>query len=280
MGRDEIETVARFVLITLVVLPVLPDRTYGPYDVFNPFNTWLLVVLIVTINLSGYVAFRTVGAGAGVWLAGIIGGMVSSTAATFSYANLSRQGAGLGTLATLVILVASAVVYPRIALEISVVAPALLGSIIWPGAAFTAVLLAISLVVFSRVHPEAGAALPEQENPARIRMALTFGAVYVAILFAVAAARDLAGNDAVYVVGFVSGLTDVDALTLSTSRLFADGKIESDVAWRVIFLASLSNLAFKTAFAALAGSAELRRWILGASVPALLAGSAIVVFWP
>jgi uncharacterized membrane protein (DUF4010 family) len=280
MGRDDIETIARFVLITLVVLPLLPDESYGPYDVFNPFNTWLLVVLIVTINLAGYVVFRALGADAGAWLAGIIGGLVSSTATTLSYTNLSREGAHLGNLATLVILVASAVVYPRIALEVSVVAPALLQAILWPSALFMAVLLSISLVVFRRVHRQARVELPGQENPARIRTALTFGAIYVVILFAVAAARDFAGGDAVYVVAFVSGLTDVDALTLSTSRMFANDKIESDIAWRAIFLASLSNLLFKTSFAAIAGSAELRRWILGASLPALLAGLGILAFWP
>ncbi|MDZ7644888.1 MAG: hypothetical protein U5K76_12140 [Woeseiaceae bacterium] len=74
-GRP-LEIVARFVLIALVVLPVLPDRTFGPYDVFNPFNTWLLVVLIVAMNLAGFIAFRLVGTGAGSWLAGVLGGLI------------------------------------------------------------------------------------------------------------------------------------------------------------------------------------------------------------
>jgi len=280
LGRDDLETVARFVLITLVVLPVLPDKTYGPYEVFNPFSTWLLVVLIVSINLAGYIAFRLSDSGTGGWLAGLIGGMVSSTATTFSYSTLSREGRNLGALATLVILVASTVVYLRIALEVSVVAPALLDQIVWPGAAFAAVLLIAAGIVFARMPRNAAADLPDQGNPARVKTALTFGAIYVVVLFAVAAARDFIGNDAVYAVAFASGLTDVDALTLSMSRLFGDGKIEGDTAWRAIFLGSLSNLFFKTAFAATVGSASLRRNILATGIPALAAGAAILTLWP
>lgn len=280
LGRDDLETIARFVLITLVVLPILPDQTFGPYGVFNPFNTWLLVVLIVGINLAGYVTFRLVGASAGGWLAGLIGGMVSSTATTFSYANMSRRDEQLGALATLVILVASTVVYGRVAIEISVVAPSLLPEIAWPSAVFGALLLALAGITAMRIDLDSGADIPGQRNPARIRTALTFGAIYVLILVVVAAARDLIGNDAVYAVAFASGLTDVDALTLSVSRLYEDGQIESDTAWRAIFLASLSNLLFKTVVAAAVGSASLRRWILATGLPAFAAGILVLIFWP
>jgi uncharacterized membrane protein (DUF4010 family) len=280
LGRDDLETIARFVLITLVILPILPDQTFGPYEVFNPFNTWLLVVLIVSINLAGYIAFRLVGASAGGWLAGIIGGMVSSTATTFSYSALSRDSRKLGGLVTLVILVASTMVYPRVAVEISVVAPSLLKHIVWPSVAFATLLLVTAGVVSMRMPGDAAADLPRQSNPARIKTALSFGAVYVVVLFAVAAARDFIGNDAVYAVAFASGLTDVDALTLSTSRLFDDGKIDADTAWRAIFLASLSNLMFKTGVAAVIGSPSLRRFILATGIPAIVAGAAILLLWP
>lgn len=280
LGKDDIETVARFVLITLVVLPILPSRAYGPYGVFNPFEAWLLVVLIVAINLAGYIAFRLAGTNTGGWLAGLVGGMISSTATTFSYASMSRRGQNFGPIAALVILTASTVVYARIVLEVSVVAPALVRHIAAPAAVFGALLVALSVVVYFTIRNDNTSEIPAQQNPARIPSALTFGAIYVAVLFAVAAARDWIGNSAVFAVSFASGLTDVDALTLSISKLFAEQKVDASTAWRAIFLGSLSNLLFKTGVAAVVGSAALRRWILATGAPALLVGAGILVLWP
>lgn len=280
LGDRDFEIIVRFVLIALVILPVLPDRDLGPYAAFNPFTAWFMVVLIVAINLVGFVAFRLVGARAGGWLAGLLGGLVSSTATTISYAGLSKREREFGSVAALVILVASAVVYGRVLFELAVVAPDLVSAIAGPAVLFTAVLLGLSVAVFSKVRSKADAELPERENPARIRQALAFAALYVVILFGVAAARELVGPEAVYAVAFISGLTDVDALTLSVAQLHADGKAAGFDAWRVIFLATLSNLLFKIAAAAFLGSPELRRWMLGTGAVALTAGVALLVFWP
>lgn len=280
LGADDFKVIARFILITLVILPVLPHRSYGPYDAFNPFETWLLVTLIVSINLAGYIALRVLGTRSGGWVAGVVGGMVSSTATTLSYAGLSRSVDRLAPLAALVILVASVVVYPRMMLEVSVVAPALLSAFVWPVVAFGVLMLGLAAIASLRMARKTTADLPERGNPAQIRMALSFAALYVGILFAIAAVRDLVGEDALFAVAFVSGLTDVDALTLSISQLHARGEVSADVAWRAIFLGSISNLLFKVAAAAILGSAALRRWILPLGSVALAAGTAIILFWP
>lgn len=280
LSDEDLSTIARFVLITLVILPILPDQTFGPYDVFNPSNTWLLVVLIVGINLVGYLALRLVGKGAGAWLAGIVGGLVSSTATTFSYSQMSREGKSLGAMATLVILVASTVVYARIGVEVGIVAPALLKSLVWPSIVFAGMLLLLSGFVYLRIRKTPGADIPDRRNPARLPIALTFAVFYSVVLFAVAAARDLLGENALYAVALLSGLTNVDALTLSVSRIYGQSELAADTAWRVIFLASISNLIFKTGVAVVIGSPSLRRWMLATGVPAIAAGLAIVVAWP
>ncbi len=280
IGSDDFRIIARFVLITLVILPILPDKAFGPYDVFNPFETWLLVSLIVAINLAGYIALRVVGTRSGGWIAGAIGGLVSSTATTLSYSGLSRRVTKLGPLAALVVLVASTVVYPRMMLEVSVVAPDLLSTLAAPVITYAALMLVLAGLVSWRMDSSLASDLPERENPAQIRMALSFAALYVGILFAVAAVRDLVGDEALYVVAFLSGLTDVDALTLSVSQLYGRDEVPADTAWRAIFLASISNLLFKVGAAATLGSASLRRWILPSGTVALAAGIAVVVFWP
>lgn len=280
LGDRDIEIIVRFVLIALVILPVLPNRDIGPYSAFNPFTAWFMVVLIVAINLVGFVAFRLVGARTGGWLAGLLGGLVSSTATTISYAGLSKRERDLAPVAALVILVASAVVYGRVLFELAVVAPGLVSAMAGPAVAFTAVLLGLSAAIFAKVRSKADAVLPERENPARIRQALVFVALYVVILFGVAAARERVGGEAVYAIAFISGLTDVDALTLSVAQLHSDGKAAGFDSWRVIFLATLSNLLFKIAAASFLGSPELRRWMLGSGTVALTAGACLLVFWP
>lgn len=280
LGERDFEIIVRFILITLVILPILPDENYGPYEAFNPFNTWLLIVLIVAINLVGYVAFRLVGTRAGGWLAGVLGGLVSSTATTISYAGMTKRHRELGPVAVMVILVASTIVYARVLLELAVVSPQLVGSIAGPSAAFSVVLLALSAAAYFRVHRDTDVKMPKRGNPARIRQALIFGALYVLILYAVEAAGDLIGEDALYGVAFISGLTDVDALTLSIGRMFAGGGTSADVAWRAIFLGTLSNLFFKILAAAFLGSALLRKWVLATGAIALVAGAAILLLWP
>ena len=280
LGDRDFEIIVRFVLISLVILPVLPDRDLGPYSAFNPFTAWLMVVLIVGINVVGFVAFRLVGTRAGGWLAVLLGGLVSSTATTISYAGLSKRHDGLGAVAALVILVASAVVYGRVLVELAVVAPDLVATMAGPAVAFTLVLLGLSAVVFRTVRTKTDMELPERENPARIRQALTFAALYVVILIGVAAAREHIGSEAVYAVAFISGLTDVDALTLSIAQLHSGGAAPDFDAWRVIFLATLSNLLFKIVAASFLGSAQLRKWILGTGAIALAAGTSVLLFWP
>lgn len=280
LGNRDFEIIVRFILITLVILPVLPDHGYGPYGVFNPFEAWLMVVLIVAINLAGYVTFQLLGEVSGGWLAGLLGGMVSSTATTLSYAGQAKKREQMGKVAALVIVVASIVVYARIMLELAIVAPGLIMPLLGPAAAFSLVLLVLSGLHTMHLSPEADTGLKGRKNPAQIRLALAFGALYLLILFAVAAARDHFGEDAVYVVALVSGLTDVDALTLSLAQLFSREEIAADMAWRAIFLASLANLAFKLAIGAAIGGKTLRRLMLIAAAITLPAGAAILLLWP
>jgi uncharacterized membrane protein (DUF4010 family) len=280
LGAEDFGIIARFVLISLVILPVLPNRTFGPYDVFNPFEAWLLVVLIVSINLAGYVAFRWVGARAGAWMAGVLGGLVSSTATALSYAGISRRQQGLGLTAAIVIGVASIVVYARIVLELSVVAPGLVAHIALPSAVFALVLGGLCLFMDRRQSQRESTEVPSRRNPAQVRQALAFGGLYVLILFAVAVVRTHFDDEALYGVAFISGLTDVDALTLSVGQMFANERVSAELGWRAIFLASLSNLLFKVTAAGLLGSPELRRWLWSTGSIALVAGVAIVVFWP
>ncbi|MFU8815002.1 MAG: MgtC/SapB family protein [Pseudomonadales bacterium] len=279
IGNMEFSAIIRFVLISLVVLPVLPNRTFGPYDVVNPAQVWLLVVLIVGLNLIGYVALRMMSARGGAIVGGLVGGLISSTATTVSFSGMTRHNHHLAAPAALIILLASTVVYLRIGVELLAVAPELLPHAAPPLGAFALVMLAAAAAMYPLAR-NIEVSLPEHQNPARLPVALTFAVLFTVISLAVAASRDHLGSEAIYGVAVVSGLTDVDALTLSVGQLFSRGLVDADVAWRAIFLATLSNLAFKIGVVCVLGSSMLRRYLLGAGAFTLPAGVIVVLFWP
>lgn len=278
IGEDEVRAAFRLVLVAMVVLPVLPDQNYGPYDVLNPFRIWLMVVLIVGISLGGYVASRYVGARAGSLLAGVLGGMISSTATTATYARRSRQSPASDALAAVVILVATTVVFVRVVIEVAVVAPSILPQILPQIAVMTAFSGCVASVAYRRaprtaVEGEAG-------PPAGLAAAVIFGLLYALVLLAVAAADARFGDAGLYVVAVLSGLTDVDAITLSTTQLMDSGRVPIDTGWRMVIVGALSNILFKAGVVAAFGSRGLMIQV-GALFGAILAGGmALLWLWP
>lgn len=276
IGERDVTAIMQFVLITLVILPVLPDRNFGPYDTLNPYQTWLMVVLIVGISLVGYVAYKLLGARQGAVLGGALGGLVSSTATTVSFARRAGSAPASAGLAALVILVAGAVVYVRVITLIAIVAPRQVGTMLPALGIMAGVSAAVAAVLYFASR-ERQVPMAEQGNPAELRLALTFAAIYAVISFVVAAAKAEFGVQALYPVAVVSGLTDMDAITLSSSQLVAQERLEPGSAWRIILVASLSNLVFKGILAATLGGRPLIRIVLPAFGAILAAG--VLILW-
>ncbi len=279
IGEAELRGIMRLVLIALVILPMLPDRTYGPFDILNPFRIWMLVVLIVGISLAAYLVHQLVDAEKSAVLGGILGGLISSTATTVSYARQTRAEPALAPFAALVVLIASSVVNLRIAFELGVAAPPLLRVAALPLAALLAVMVLLSLVQLLRTDFDREVEL-DHDSPTQLRAALVFGLLYAGILFTVAAVRAWLGEEALYGVAALSGLTDVDAITLSTAELHRAGRIGDGIAWRSIMIANLSNLVFKWGVLGVLGGRRLFRVAAAGLGLSILTGLAIVLFWP
>ena len=279
LGDRELRAVMQLVLLALVVLPVLPDATFGPFAVFNPREMWLMAVLIVGLSLGGYVALKFLGENAGIVAGGLLGGLISSTATTVSWSRRTRDHPEASRAAGLVILIASTVVYGRVLAEIAAVARPFLRAAAPPILALSAAMAvaAAALWVMSRDKEPVSV---EGQQPADLRTAFTFAALYVVVLFAVAYAKERAGTRGLYLVSALSGLTDVDAITLSIARLVGSHQIDPAQGWRLIVVGLLSNLVFKGAMAAVLGDRRLRRWILLLFGLQLLAGAGVLAFWP
>lgn len=281
--ETDLKAIMQFALISLIILPVLPDRPYDVYGVLNPRRVWLMVVLIVGINLGGYIAYKFFGARAGTMLGGLLGGVISSTATTFAYAKrtatLSTEGRDGSGAAAVVIIIASGVVFARLLLEVAFVAPLFLRFAAPPLAIMCLLFALLSLSLWLYRSGETSAEMPVQANPSELKSALVFGAFYAIILFAAAAAKDRFGAGGLFIVAGLSGLTDVDAITLSTAQLVRAQMLDAGDGWRLIMVAAMSNLVFKLlAVAALASRRSLRR-IAPLYGLALLCGALLILLW-
>jgi uncharacterized membrane protein (DUF4010 family) len=279
IGARDIRAVIQLVLIAMVILPVLPNRTFGPFDVLNPFKIWLMVVLISGISIGAYVAYKLLGSRLGTILGGLLGGMISSTATTVSSARQSRETPAAAPLAAVVVLLASTIVWARVLLEIGIVAPRFAPAAAPPIVAMMMFMSAVSLVMFLGVARRE-VAVPEPENPAQLKTAMIFAALYAGVLVAVAATKDRFGETAMYAVAVVSGLTDLDAITLSTAELVRSERIGADTGWRLILVAALANLVFKAVAVAVLGHRRLLWRVAVAFGLSLAAGAAVLLFWP
>jgi uncharacterized membrane protein (DUF4010 family) len=272
--RRDLLAVIQFATLSVVILPVLPDEAYGPYGALNPFRIWLMVVLISGLSLAGYIALKTVGVRHGLALVGLFGGLVSSTATTLAYSKHARAGAATDVAAA-VIVIANLAVLLRIAVVATATAPAVLPQLAPVlGAALVAGLAMAFLAWRRRLTGEGALPMPAVANPAELRASLGFGLLFAVVLLAAAWLSDVAGHRGLYIVALVSGLTDVDALTLSSLQLFTSGKLGAREAVVAIALALLANTVFKLGLVVTVGGKPLARRVILPALASVLAGAA------
>lgn len=276
IGRAELEAALKFLLISAAVLPNLPDRGYGPWEALNPYHIWWMVVLIAGISFAGYLAVKALGAKGGILVTGLLGGLVSSTAVTLAMARADQRAPRAWLLHAASIVVASTVMFPRILVEVSAVNPALLGRL---APAFGAAVLVGGLAAWlmTRSAPPDGAAqAPAFRNPLELAAALFFGAMLAAVTLASVALKQQYGAGGVYFTALTAGLMDVDAITLSLSRLAKDGAIESQTAANGIMAAAAANQASKAVLAAAVSSPRLGLSAAAALAASLVAGAGVL----
>jgi uncharacterized membrane protein (DUF4010 family) len=279
LQRRDLASVLQFAVVAFVLLPLLPDRGFGPYAALNPRHVWLMVVLISGVSLGGYVALRFVGREHGAMLLGLFGGLVSSTATTLAYSRHARGGPELIALAGTVIVTANLVLLVRVGVLAAITAPESLG-VLGPVLASA---LAAGAAAFAAGQRRSGVSrelpVPPIGNPVEWRSALGFALLYAVVLVLVAWLGALAGTRGVYAVALASGLADVDAITLSSLRLYGLGSLTSPQAAIAIVLAVLANAAFKLGVVRTIGGGELlRRCLPAMAAMAVGAGLGLLSF--
>jgi len=277
---DDVLAVMQFAVIALIIFPVIPDRAMGPYGAVNPYKLWLMVVLVTGISLCGYVALRVFGARAGTLLAALLGGLVSSTATTVSLSRLVKADGALAATAAPAIAIANSVMLARV-MVLAFVAGQSSAPAILPALAVVFVASAIGAgagVFISRKgrDKEEAIACTKQKNPTELKAALFFAALFAVVQVLVVAGKDLFGRAGLFGVAAISGLTDMDAITLSTAGMARTGSVDGATAAIAILIAALVNTIVKLVIAGSLGSAALARRLALILLVPLIAGIAAV----
>jgi uncharacterized membrane protein (DUF4010 family) len=254
---EELRAAARFGVMAVVILPLLPEGPIGPFGGIKPRELWLLVLFFTGLSFSGYVARRLFGPGQGYPVAGLLGGVISSTNVTFTYARLSRREPALSRPLAIGTIAACTMLFPRVLVAAAVlnlaVAKTLLPHLVAPF-----VIGVIALVLWWKKSARADHPVAGPSNPLQIGPALQMAAIFQIVLFAVNAARHFFGDSGLLVSGAVLGLTDVDALTISMTKAgAADGALS--IAAQAITVGILANCLLKTGLAVTLGTPQFRR---------------------
>ncbi len=259
MKSQELSDTLKFLVVAFVVLPFLPNKGYGPHEVFNPYITWLMVVFISGISFVGYFLLKWFGE-KGIALAGILGGLVSSTAVTTSYAQRSKKEHLIYRALAMGVLLANGIMFIRILIEVSVLNKGLLPYVVIP--IIILMITTIGFVYFLWKRTSRVKGKVELDSPFTIVPALKFAVIFAAVLALVKIADVYLNSHGVYVVSILSGIADVDAITVSLSQL-AGTTISFETARNGIIMAMLTNVAVKGGIAYWLGGKEFGRLVLG-----------------
>ena len=278
LDADDVYAGVRLLAATFIVLPLLPDRAIDPLGALNPQKLWLLVLLISSLSLVGYVAVRLLGPDRGLPLTGLTGGLVSSTAVTLSFARQSRERAHARSAPAFAcgILIAWGVMFLRVLATVLIVNRALLPRLVLPFLGMAAVAAGFAWVMFRRRADDgsAGSGVP-LSNPFSLTSAAKFAALFALVLLLVAFVQQNYPRGGVYVVAALAGTTDVDAITLSMSEYAR--RAEVDVAVTAIVIAALTNTVVKALMVTGLGAPGLRRPVLLGAASIVFAGLAAVL---
>ena len=266
IGETELLAAARFAAMAAIVLPLLPTELgpFGPIGVIRPRQLWALVLFFSGLSFLGFLARRALGAHRGYAVAGVLGGLMSSTSVTLTFSRLSRTGKAEGLALASGVLGANVVLFPRVLLASAVLAPSLAAAL-WPALVAPVV---IGLVLFVRglrhQGATAGAGASGPGNLLEIRAALQMAVLFQLVLFGVAFAEAQFGAAGLYGSAAVLGLTDVDALTVSMAQRAA-ADTPAAIAATALTVGVLANTLVKTAIALVVGRGNFR-WMATAGL--------------
>lgn len=264
---EDVRAALRFGVLTAVILPLVPNEDMGPFSAINPFEIWLMVVFVAGIGLAGYVALRLLGP-KGLAPTGLLGGIVSSTAVTLGFARISKRRDQVATALAAGVVAASGLMYVRVLIESAVVAPSVARDLVVPLVALFLGVEGAAAWLWWRSRHEAGDPDFDVKNPVTVSAAVQFGLLYGIVAFIAAMLVDRFSESSLSLVALLSGINDVDAITLASSNLARDGTVASAAAADAVLIAVGVNTLAKAVLALALGSRRFGRLVARILLPA------------
>jgi len=227
----------RFLLVTVIILPVLPNQEYTQFKL-NPTRIWEIVIMVSTIGFVGYLLSKKFGHSMGLWLSGLLGGIVSSTAVSISAGRIARKSPERSSSALQASTLGSSVMYIRILILLWAVNPTIVNYLWWKLLILAAVGIVLSLRLPGGNRGSNGSEVPDLHNPFEIMPAVWFAALFVILSVITSIVKQSAGDTGVFALSAVVGVTDIDPFILSLAQRSTDGL---RIAASAIIIAMLSN---------------------------------------
>jgi uncharacterized membrane protein (DUF4010 family) len=281
INHVELLATLRLLFASFIVLPLLPQHPIDPLGAINPYKLWLLVILISALSMVGYIAVRVLGATRGVLVTGFFGGIVSSTAATLTFARQSRESPLSGYALVAGTLISWTVMFLRVIGLVALLRWSLIRSAFTPLAVLAVLGGGLCIVALRRAHGEFGttALLPREasfQNPFKLRSAVKFALVFGIVLLAAKLISQSAPGVGLYWLSAIAGSTDVDAIVLGISETGRNDPTMNVVLARCILIAAVANTVVKFGLAAFFGTKNLARLLLPATVLVATVGLAML----
>jgi uncharacterized membrane protein (DUF4010 family) len=243
LNRTEFIAVLKFLLITLIILPVLPNQNYTAYDL-NPSKIWWIVILVSSIGFVGYMLSKYLGDKIGLWLSGLIGGIISSTAVCVANGRLAKNNPDMAGSALSSSIVACSVMYVRIGILIFILNPVIAQAIWWKLLILCIVGFGISLTdkLPAKTAKPVSQDIHGLKNPFELKPALLFAVLFVLLSVITQLVKNYTGTNGILTLSTVVGLSDIDPFILSIIHSY---NIDMHLIASAIIIAMMSNTIIK-----------------------------------
>ncbi len=241
LDKTEFHAVVRFLIVSVIILPALPNQAYTEYNL-NPHHIWRVVVLVSSIGFAGYFLAKRFGEKLGLWMSGLFGGIVSSTATSIAAGRIAGRSPERAATALQASIIASSVMYLRVLVLIWFVSPDFADRV-WAQLVILAFIGGVMvLTVRGTNHTASTERVEPQRNPFEIRPALIFASLFVALSVVTVFASKYYGDTGLMALSGLVGVTDIDPFILSlVSRT---GEIQS-LAVTAVLVSMASNTLIK-----------------------------------
>lgn len=274
---EEMFAFIKFFVLALLLLPMLPNQTFGPDLLLNYRDLGWIVVLVSSISFVGYLLLKFYGLRKGTIMMAIIGGLYSSTMVAWIFSARSRETPSASGTYTTGVIISSSIMFLRVLLVTALFNLPLAIRLSVPCLSMFVVMLFFAWRIMHSKgdQPPSEGGIP-LGNPLDLANAAWFVFMYMAVTFFTYFSRQWFGSTGALTAGAISGIADIDAITISTAKWSAK-EVEQTSGAQIILAAILAGNVFKASLCAVRGNALLRKWALTSFGAVVITGSIFLI---